>query len=87
MTAVLMAIALVAGAVGLAVGLPAWRSWQARAAADRNAERYLAWRGRGDRPPASPGQGMTAAERRRIGAGAGLGMVALVCLVIGLWST
>lgn len=83
MTWAFLAIALVCGAVGLAVGLPAWRSWQARAARGRNAERYLAWRGRGDRPE-SADTNSTVAERRRIAAGAALGAVAIACLVIGL---
>jgi hypothetical protein len=83
MTWAFLATALVSGAVGLAVGLPAWRSWQARAASGRNAERYLAWRGRGDRPEPD-GQSMTSAERGRIAAGAVLGAIALACLVIGL---
>jgi hypothetical protein len=83
----LVAIALITGAASLAIGLPAWRSWHARAASDRNTERYLAWRGRADRPTGGPGQGMTTIERRRIAVGAALGIVALVCLVIGLSSS
>jgi hypothetical protein len=83
----LVAIALITGAASLAIGLPAWRSWQARAASDRNTERYLAWRGRADRATAEPGQGMTVNERRRIAVGAALGIVAIVCLVIGLSSS
>lgn len=85
--AALLTIALVAGGIGLAIGLPAWRSWQTRAEADRNTERYLAWRGRADRPTAGPGQGMMAVEKRRIAAGAALGILALICLVIGLSSS
>jgi hypothetical protein len=83
MTWAFLAVALVSGAVGLAVGLPAWRSWQARAARARNAERYLTWRGRGDRPETADMQ-PTSAERRRIAVGAALGAVAIACLVIGL---
>jgi hypothetical protein len=83
MTWAFLVVALVSGAVGLAVGLPAWRSWQARAARGRNAERYLAWRGRGD-PPETADRQPTPAERRRIAAGAVLGAVAIACLVIGL---
>jgi hypothetical protein len=86
-TPALLVMALVAGGTGLAIGLPAWRSWQARAASDRNTERYLAWRGRADRATAEPGQGMTVNERRRIAVGAALGIVAIVCLVIGLSSS
>ena len=75
--------ALVAGAAGAVIGLPAWRSWQARAAAGRNTERYLAWRGRADRS-APEAQQMTPAERRRIAVGAAFAAVAIICLVIGL---
>jgi hypothetical protein len=87
MTGALLAVAVITGAIGLGIGLPAWRSWQGRAAAERNTERYLAWRGRADRPAAGPGQGMTVLERRRMAVGAGLGIVALICLVIGLSSS
>ena len=81
----LLVAALVAGAAGAVIGLPAWRSWQSRAAADRNTERYLAWRGRADR--SAPGtQQMTPTERGRIAVGAALVVVAIVCLVIGLTS-
>lgn len=79
-----VAVAVAAGAAGLAVGLPAWRTWQARGAQDRNAERYLAWRGRGDRTESATVQRMTTDERRRIGLAAGLLAVAIACLVIGL---
>jgi len=85
-TGLLLAVALVAGGIGLAIGLPAWRSWQTRVAADRNAERYLAWRGRGDRSVPESGQPMSVAERRRMLIGAGLGLVAIGCLIIGLWT-
>jgi hypothetical protein len=79
-----VAIGVAAGAVALAIGLPAWRTWQARAAQDRNAERYLAWRGRGDRTESATAQQMTTDERRRIGLAAGLVAVAVACLIIGL---
>lgn len=84
MTWLLVGIGVAAGAAGVFVGLPAWRTWQARAAQDRNAERYLAWRGRGDRPGTGAAQRMTSDERRRIGLAAGLLAVAIACLVIGL---
>lgn len=79
-----VAIGIAAGSAGLAIGLPAWRTWQARVAQDRNAERYLAWRGRGDRSESETAQRMTTDERRRIGLAAGLVAVAIACLVIGL---
>jgi hypothetical protein len=82
-TAFLVA-AIVAGAAGAVIGLPAWRSWQARAAADRNTERYLAWRGRADRSAPGIPQQMTPAERWRIAVGVALVVVAVACLVIGL---
>jgi hypothetical protein len=79
-----VAIGLATGAAGLVVGVPAWQTWRARAARERNAERYLAWRGRGDRTEDATAQRMTADERRRIGLAAGLLAVAIACLVIGL---
>ncbi len=84
MTGALLIVALVNGVAGLVVGLPAWRSYRQREARDRNAERYLTWRGRADPPGASLREGMTGAERRRIWIGAVLGAVAVACLVIGL---
>jgi hypothetical protein len=81
---VFVVAAVVAGAVGVFVGLPAWRSWQARATQDRNAERYLAWRGRADETGGGSAQRMTTDERRRIGLAAGLIAIAIACLVIGL---
>ena len=83
MSTAFVVAALVAGAAGALIGLPAWRSWQARAAADRNTERYLAWRGRADRSAPSAQQ-MTPAERRRMAVGAAFAVVAVICLVIGL---
>jgi hypothetical protein len=61
---------------GLALGLPAWRSWQARIAIERNAARYVAWRGRGDRASADADAPMTGAEQRRL-------IIAVVLLVLG----
>lgn len=86
MSWVLLAIALATGAAGLLIGLPAWRAWQSRAAQDRNAERYLAWRGRADDTGGGSAQRMTSDERRRIGMAAALLAIAIVCLVIGLSS-
>jgi hypothetical protein len=84
MTGALLIVALVNGVASLVVGLPAWRSYREREARNRNAERYLSWRGRADRPGASLREGMTGAERRRIWLGAGLALIAVACLVIGL---
>lgn len=84
MTWVFVLVAIVAGGAGLAIGLPAWRAYQSREARDRNAERYLTWRGRADPPGTSMREGMTTDERRRIWIGAALAAVALLCLVIGL---
>jgi hypothetical protein len=73
---------IVAGAAAYLVGWPAWRSYRGREARDLNAERYLAWRGRAPRPAArSIREGMTGQERRRIWAGAVLGIVAVICLI------
>ena len=84
MTGVLLITALVAGVAGLAIGWPAWRSYRQREAREQNAERYQTWRGRARPPSASLREGMTGAERRRLWIGAGLGAIAVACLVIGL---
>ena len=75
-----LAVAVVAGAAGFLVGWPAWQAYRARDARDTNTERYLAWRGRAPRG-ASVREGMTGEERRRVYAGAALGLVAVVALV------
>ena len=75
-------IALVAGAAGYLVGLPAWQSSRSRDSRDLNAERYLAWRGRAVRGNAPRvREGMTGEERRRIYAGAALGVVGVLALI------
>jgi len=74
--------AIVAGTAAYLVGWPAWRGYRGREARDLNAERYLAWRGRAPRPSSgSIREGMTGQERRRIWAGAALGVVAVICIV------
>lgn len=74
--------AVVAGAAGYLVGWPAWHSYRSREARDLNAERYLAWRGRASRGATrSTREGMTGEERRRIWAGAALGVAAVICLL------
>jgi hypothetical protein len=69
---------------GLAVGLPAWRAWQVRSAADRNADRYVAWRGRGDRTAPETGTRMSSGEQRRMVVAVALAVMGGVALVIGL---
>jgi hypothetical protein len=77
-----LALAAAAAVAGYAVGWPAWRSYRARDVRDLNAERYLAWRGRAPRGQRAPTrEGMTMDERRRIYAGAALGLLGLVGLV------
>jgi hypothetical protein len=74
--------ALVAGIAAYLVGWPAWDSYRSREARDLNAERYLAWRGRAPRGnERSTRVGMTGEERRRIWAGAALGVLAVICLL------
>jgi len=70
---------LIAGVAAYLVGVPAWMSWQARRRRDRNAERYLAWRGRADRRAADDRP--SESERWRLWIGVALGAVALFCLV------
>ena len=75
-------VALVAGAAGFLVGWPAWQSYRSRDARDLNAERYLAWRGRTVRgQQSSVREGMTGEERRRIYAGAALGVLGALALL------
>ncbi len=77
-----LVVALVAGAAGYVVGWPAWQSYRSRDACDLNAERYLAWRGRALRgQPSSVREGTTGEERRRIYAGAALGILGALALV------
>jgi len=77
-----LVVALVAGAAGYVVGWPAWQSYRSRDARDLNAERYLAWRGRAVRgEPSSVREGMTGEERRRIYAGAALGVLGALALL------
>jgi len=77
-----LVIALVAGAAGYLLAWPAWQSYRSRDTRDLNTERYLAWRGRavrGQTPRAR--EGMTGEERRRIYAGAALGVVGVLALL------
>jgi hypothetical protein len=77
-----LGVAIVAGALGYAVGRPAWRSYQAREARDANVDRYLAWRGKAPpRGSASVREGMTGEERRNLIAAAGLAAVSVIALV------
>ena len=77
-----LVVAVVAGVVAYLVGWPSWRSYRARETRDLNAERYRAWRGTAGRPgTARTREGMTAEERRRIYAGAALGVVAIAALI------
>jgi hypothetical protein len=71
--------AAVAGAGAYLVGWPAWAGFAARRRRDLNAERYLAWRGRGgDRPPDPR---LTSAERARLAVAGVLALIALFCIV------
>lgn len=72
--------AIAAAAAAYFVGWPAWQAYRSREARDTNTERYLAWRGRAVRGQPSAREGMTGVERRRIYAGAALGIFAVVAL-------
>jgi hypothetical protein len=77
-----LAVAIAAGVAAYLVGWTAWVGYQARETRDRNAERYLQWRGRADRTPrSSTREGMTNDERRRIYGGAALAVLAVVALL------
>ena len=84
MSQVLLIAGIALVVAGIAIGVPAWRAWQARVAADRNAERYVAWRGRGDRAAPEAATPMPAAEQRRVAVAVALGVLGAVALVIGL---
>ena len=70
--------AAIAGAGAYLAGWPVWSAYRARLTRDTNAERYLAWRGRADRP-ADPS--LTQRERRRLVVAGLLALVAVFCLV------
>lgn len=77
-----LAVAIVAGAAAYLVGWPAWQAYRGRETRDLNTERYLQWRGRADRRSTiSTREGMTNQERRRVYAGAALGLLAVVALL------
>jgi hypothetical protein len=77
-----LGLAIVAAALGYAVGRPAWRSYRAREARDANVDRYIAWRGKAPpRGSASVREGMTGEERRNLVAAAALGAVSIGALL------
>jgi hypothetical protein len=74
--------ALALGGAAYAAGWPPWSSYRSREARDLNTERYLAWRGRADRPAGGmTSEGMTGEERRRLWIAGALLAAALFCLV------
>jgi hypothetical protein len=74
-------VALVAGAAGYLLAWPAWQASRSRGSRDLNTERYLAWRGRAVRGQAPAREGMTGEERRRVLAGAALGVIGVLALI------
>jgi hypothetical protein len=84
MSQILLVAGIVLVGASLLVGVPAWRSWQARATIDRNAERYLAWRGRGESSAGGRVTPMTPGEQRRVAAAVATGVLGAVAVVIGL---
>jgi hypothetical protein len=74
-------VAAAAAAGAFMFGWPAWSAHRAREGRDTNAERYLAWRGRADRAPAT---GMTSAEQRRLWTAAGLLLTAVMAVFVAL---
>jgi hypothetical protein len=81
-----LVVTVAAGVAAYLVGWPAWQAYRSREARGTNRERYLAWRGRAVRGQPSAREGMTGEERRRIYAGAALGVLAVVALV-GFFAT
>jgi hypothetical protein len=76
-----LGIAIVAGAVAVAIGRPAWMSYRAREARDTNVDRYLAWRGKAPPRSTSTREGLTGEERRNLYATAALGVISVVALI------
>jgi hypothetical protein len=82
-----LGLALVGGAAAYLVGWPAWESYRSREERDRNADRYLAWRGRARSGSSPASEGMTREERRRIYVGTGLAIAAALSLFTFFSST
>ena len=76
----LLAAALCAAAAHR-VGWPAWTAYRQREARDLNAERYLAWRGRGSSPAGNAQERPTAVERRQLWLAGLLGAGAVALLI------
>lgn len=74
-------LAIVFAAAAYRVGWPAWTAYRQREARDLNAERYLAWRGRGAPAGASVREGRTAVERRNVILAGALAVAALGWLI------
>lgn len=70
--------AALAGAGSYLAGWRTWRDSRLRQVRDLNAERYLAWRGRAERPAQ---RGLTQAERQRLVVAGVLALAALFCVV------
>ena len=77
-----LGVAIAAAAGAYLLWRPAWTAYQARAARDRNVDRYLAWRGKAP-PPGSTStrEGMTGEERGRIYGAAALAALSVVAIV------
>jgi hypothetical protein len=78
---ILLLGAVLAAAVAYRVGWPAWTSYRQRESRDLNAERYAAWRGRGNDPRLSAREGMTGEERRNLWLATALVAVSVACLI------
>ena len=76
-----LVLAIVFAAAAYRVGWPAWTAYRQRDARDLNAERYLAWRGRGAPAGASVREGLTGAERRNMILAGALALAAVGWLI------
>lgn len=81
MTWLFLLAAVACAGAAYRVGWPAWTAYRQREARDLNAERYLAWRGRGSPPPGSARERPTAAERRQLWLAGLLGAGAAALLI------
>ena len=81
MTWLFLLAAAACAAATYRVGWPVWTAYRQRRARDLNAERYLAWRGRGSSPAGSAPERPTAAERRQLWLAGLLGAGAVAFLI------
>jgi len=73
--------AVLSALIAFLVGWPAYRDYRQREERERNAARYLAWRGRAREARSRTPGALNSDERRRLWIAGALAVVAVVCLV------